>query len=459
MALAGKPAEAFNEFEDVRTYIVSTSLEVQKRNSHAVRAFEALTRFYREHALILFRLAKNLAGGKLVLGGGTYLLNPQLSCIRRTLLYVDAILVPDPVFPWIESARKEEKFGRVRQIQAIWHALQLRPLVDADLPYLPLFMFPSFEKSLEERDPKTLHGIAALALAVFNTSSGMRLQSIEEMMEFSESKPAEFLNTVETHQLFVGPEQDLDDKSIKTAVRLYREHSKRFRSEHYVKLIDSAADSRVACNGMVERFTPQYHLLENSEELHAHPLLPLPVHGHYYGLSARAFEKHLEQERLISEESVMAIRALAQPQFAWLGNVPIEEIVRLRQENQNEQFRKRLGDITSALNRATVNDVGRLCGELSRALSAMLAEHRTEVERVQREYARKHGLTAAGSLVTAAAVFIPALAPLLGLPVAIGLGAKYAKDKVDEMGKLSEASRSLMGVLASTRQAHGKSDA
>ena len=41
-------------------------------------------------------------------------------------------------------------------LQAAHALLHLKPIVDADLPHCPVFVFPSWEKLLEDTDPQTI---------------------------------------------------------------------------------------------------------------------------------------------------------------------------------------------------------------------------------------------------------------------------------------------------------------
>jgi hypothetical protein len=53
--------------------------------------------------------------------------------VSSSVLCSDTVLNPDPVLPWVESDRREERFGHVLLIQAVHALLQLKPLIDADL--------------------------------------------------------------------------------------------------------------------------------------------------------------------------------------------------------------------------------------------------------------------------------------------------------------------------------------
>src|SRR5215212_5487525 len=50
-------------------------------------------------------------GMKLVLGGGSRFYKTQFDSVRKLALYADTILIPDPILPWLEEERDEERFG------------------------------------------------------------------------------------------------------------------------------------------------------------------------------------------------------------------------------------------------------------------------------------------------------------------------------------------------------------
>lgn len=141
---------AVSEFDDT---VRSRASSIAPRGQNA---FEWLDTEVRQHqareGMEAFRAAKEIGGLKLVLGGGSRFGETQLHSVMGITLYGDTILIPDPIMPWLERERVEERFQHVLVLKAAHAILQLKPLVDAALPYPPLVVFPSFEKSLEEDD-------------------------------------------------------------------------------------------------------------------------------------------------------------------------------------------------------------------------------------------------------------------------------------------------------------------
>ena len=121
--------------------------------------YDQLAPFYEESRKSgIFGLAGRSGGSKLVLGGSSRFMRPQLNAVKKMVLYADTILIPDPILPWVESPRSEERFRDVLLAQNAFLLLHLKPLVDADLPYPPIVLFPSWEKTLELQDRQTREG-------------------------------------------------------------------------------------------------------------------------------------------------------------------------------------------------------------------------------------------------------------------------------------------------------------
>ena len=74
----------------------------------------------------------------------------------------------------------------------------------------------------------------------------------------------------------------------------------------------------------------------------------------------------------------------------------------------------------------------------------------TAMERLQKEFNRKHAGTAVAGWIACAAALMPTIAPFLGKLAPFALVAKYAWDKIDERTARSALSKSMMGVITTT---------
>ncbi len=395
--------------------------------------------------------AKAFGGVKLVIGGGSRFTATHLDAVRKMLLYADTILIPDPVLPWVESDRKEEKFRHVRLLENIFLLLHLKPIIDAKLEYPAVIVFPSWEKSLEENDAVTKEAVNHLASSFFSFYLGQQFESVEETLQYVRTREADFLRLAHEKKLFIPP-GGTGKETISRAIAAYRKDISTWRSDWYVEAANTWSDGEIVWNSVFERLAPQFHLLENADSLTAQPMFCLPVHWHYYILCAEVYQGRLLQRSLLRESTVSILRSLNRPESRWLGNVPIKALVELRKENANQEFRKRLSAFTDQLHDASVGDIDRVATEVGRGIAALMSEHQREIKPIQTEYKRLHVKTAVAAWVSVAAMFIPSLAPFIGTAAPVALVAKYAMDKIDERRKKRESAKSLMGVLASAKK-------
>jgi hypothetical protein len=202
----GIPPREFATIENFGDEIRKRASSIAYRGEDAFAwADTELRRFYSEKGAAIFRLASRLGGLKLVLGGSSRFLNSQLSAVNGALLYADTILIPDPVAPWLEKQRTEEKFRHVLMLEAAHALLHLKPIVDADLPHCPILVFPSWEKLLEENDPTTKDGIFRLIADFFAQYVDPTISSADDAGKFVREYPDQFLLAVNNNKLFVAP--------------------------------------------------------------------------------------------------------------------------------------------------------------------------------------------------------------------------------------------------------------
>jgi hypothetical protein len=413
--------------------------------------YDQLARFYEESRNAgMFELAGRLGGAKLVLGGSSRFMNPQLGAVRKMVLYADTILIPDPILPWVESPRSEERFRDVLLAQNAFVLLHLKPLVDADLPYPPIMVFPSWEKTLELQDRQTREGQLALVTGVLGDSFGHSFGSFDEVAAFAQDRSDDFLRLADQKQLLIGP-GGKPGQSLQTSIRLYREDIDRWRSTDYKKQIRRLSDAEFVLNGLAERIGPMYHLFENATELIANPMMPLAVHWYYYRLCSRFFEHRLQRLGLLEQKVITEIEALESPSLDWLGNITIDALVELRLRGDNETFRSRMREYTVALQGAALHDINRVAAEISRGISSLILEHQNTIREINDKYNRHHVHTALLAGVTIAAAILPTVAPLVGSAAMLAPVGKLIWDIASEELDTRQASRSLMGILADAK--------
>jgi hypothetical protein len=134
----GKAAAEFASIDRFSEAIHRNAHNIANRGPEAFSwLYSSLRDLYSTQGLDAFRAAKQIAGLKLVQAGPRFT-GSHLRSAQTSLLYADTVLIPDPVAPWVESERKEERFRDVLLLQNAHALLHLKPIVDADLPHLPI---------------------------------------------------------------------------------------------------------------------------------------------------------------------------------------------------------------------------------------------------------------------------------------------------------------------------------
>ncbi|MEK6280777.1 MAG: hypothetical protein AABN95_10525 [Acidobacteriota bacterium] len=250
----GTSAEDFAALSNFPETIRKNAEKLGKRGESAWRwGVDALNGYYQRHQFDNFKEARSYGGMKVVLGGGSRFLTTQLEAVRKMLLYTDTILIPDPVYPWLEVERTEEKFRHVNMLQNVFTLLHLKPLVDADLTYPAIFVFQSWEKGLEKNDETTLAGIENLITSFFSHYTGNGFRDVSEVLEYARRSQPEFLQTVERNKLFIPPE-GRPGQEITEAIKQYRENLNVWRSPEALEVYGRLADGELVWNGIYETF-------------------------------------------------------------------------------------------------------------------------------------------------------------------------------------------------------------
>lgn len=398
-----------------------------------------------------FSAARQLGGMKLVLGGNSRFLESQLNSVTTASLYSDTVLIPDPVMPWLERPRTEERFQHALVLQAAHCLLHLKPLIDTDLPYPAIVVFPSFEKSLEKHDQQTQAGISQLVADVFAHHLGEPLSSLEEVIDYSNRNPEQFCRAVERAHLFVAPGGDVN-ASLADAIEIYNKETQTWRSNEWNTHFQELPQHLQILNGILERLSPFYHFLENAQEFSGDPLMCLEQHAHYFRLLSETWSARLEAMGILQSRTKMLADSVGSRRLEWLGNVSMEMVVALRKEKENEVFRHRLMQAIERLHCAQFPDMERVTAEVCHEIDSMVGEYERDVRRIRSKYKKAHGQTAALAIGAAGASLMPALAPFLGGAVPFALAVKFGYDVISQRTERRTLARSLVGVLAATRE-------
>jgi len=408
----------------------------------------AILNFHGKNTNLLLNAGKAIGGLKNVMGGNSRFSKSAFDGLRKFALYTDTIFIPDPILPWVEIERKEERFIYARLLEACHDLLRLKPLVDANLPYPAVVVFPSWEKSLENSDNQTQDGISELILSFFSYYLNATFEDESEIVNYvTNSGKERFFETVERHQLFFAPNAT-SILPINEAIKQYKNEISTWRSKEWMDAIEKESSEFLVLNGIMERILPQFHVRDNAFTLDAQPLFWLDPHFHYFKLCSEAGNNSLKDEGLLNPKTLATLQSLLHPNLAWLGNVPIQDLARMREENQNEAFRRKLSSYIGELSESKLGNIDQVAAEVTRAIASLLAEHDKEAKQMNEEYDKKHMTTIPLSLLTAGVSFYPWLTPFIGASAMLAPVGKAAFDFYNKSRDKRTLTRTLTGVLS-----------
>lgn len=425
---------------------------IAKNTIAAMNEFGPISeKYYDKNKTTAYKHASQIPGIKLVLGGGSKFTSSHFNSVKKLLLYSDTILIPDPVLPWLEDERREEKFNRVLLLENTFEILKMKAMIDGKQNPPPIIVFPSWEKTLQAQDQATQDGILGLIVSFLSYYTNQQFTTLDDITAFAKTEEREFLRLVDKYNLFWAPGTG-SPTNIQEAISAYREYLRIWRSPEFAQWTDSLPDGELVVLGISERVQPIYHALENAESLGSQPLFCLDPHWYYYQKTADMLGGKLELNGLLSPRTVAVLRSLMNPEFKWLGNISIENLVVLRANNENAAFRKRLNEFTEHLGEASLEDLDHVAFDVANGINSLLEEHEKEIQKIDDTYARKYGIDLAGTAISSAALFQPMLAPLFGIAGPLYYLGKSMYDMYQEGEARRKASKSLMGVLASVAQ-------
>jgi hypothetical protein len=444
----GMTASAFATVDGFSSEVRRSAESLAPRGLSAFTWFEkAFSDHMSMHGTTDFSLAKRQRGSNLVLGGSSRFHGSQYRAVIRGLLLADAVLVPDPVLPWFEDGRTEERFRHVHLLQQVHGILHLKPLIDSDFGDPAVVVFPSWERMLESQDSYTQRALGSFIAGVVGNELGLEFESLMELSRYAEEQEEAFLRGIESAQLLVAPGGAPGDP-LRQGINAYRKEISRYRDERWQRFAEQASDSAVVLNGLQERLSRFYHLLENADELSASPLLCLESHWHYLSKCASFLAARVRAPDVISSGLARVVEAIAGPALQWLDHLRLEDVVSVRREGGNQEFRRRLGSEMALLHESARGDLAEVTSRVLLTAKTLVREYDIELEAIRARFQKKYAWTAVAAAAAATTAFIPLLAPLVGATAPLVIGASYAAEKLDEIDERKRAQRSLMGVLA-----------
>lgn len=291
--------------------------------------------------------------------------------VKRSGLYVDTIIIPDPLMniaTFMRPAFADKKLYLDKLIRHVFNILKLRELMLAGTKEKIVLLYPT---NIQTLDSKTQEQIFADAesryLKYFNELLGKRLNSRDEIIEllksyettsdlFKNLKNVSMLpNTINTPKYFEAKMGEMFSLNRKFNIPKYKNINEAFGI--YV-------------------FTQFLRVQEH--EHYCRLLVAEPIYDYELPWSFLNFD-------LGGQDMDPAIlNALQTKEFEWIGNIPLEALKILREEGQMEYMRSTLRNGITSMQSKTDKDMSKTIKQLQENIREAFKKQKSETKELKK---------------------------------------------------------------------------
>lgn len=162
----------------------------------------------------------------------------------------------------------------------------------------------------------------------------------------------------------------------------------------------------------------------------------------------RILSKKLGMTKISANSQVL--NALQLDDFKWLGNVPLEGIVRMREEGELQNLRDLLSKGVREIETVTDEEFVEVTKRVGYNLNEAFKGHKTQVKRLDEEFRRKYDFDVASLIVTGSMGMVSALFPPLAIVAGIiggGSMIQIIRHIEEERSRREELRRKPIGLL------------
>lgn len=346
--------------------------------------------------------------------------------VKNAALYVDTIVADD----WIYGSREMVEDGSrshqgelgITILCEYMHLMELRELVTAQVipPILIICPSPHYAKK-EIREVST--NIARwLGLEYANRLFDRQFTTLPEIVEYGAAirNEPQLIKKIADPSLIWEEGKTLENKvERKLQIAGYSLNASGFPSELAEK--SPATTLIVHVLAGFDVIAQQY--VDN--ELLDVDIKVSPYHWEEYlwSLGFQSIGGRVVHIGKAKEETAIA-HILDLPDMAWLGNVPVEHLISIREQGKMEEFRSLFRDARERLKYVNPEDVPRLAKEIRDTLESSLKEHAKYLKSNKRNELLGWATDIGGFIVAGGLAAATPAIPLLAIPAAIiGLGA------------------------------------
>jgi hypothetical protein len=366
---------------------------------------EAVTKFWDVNGPPLRESIRASEGLKCLYSGN---ISPTsaINLVKRTSLYVDTVVLPDPIYNLavqIRSIKPDDSYYLNRLVKHVFNILKLRDALLTDSKFPMVVIAPlgldhidkqTGSKLMKEVDASTVEYAQKLFSYDFKT-----VPEILDSLNAVDSVSYLFRSIADKDQI---PAAFRTEDGLEDFLQEFREVRKLFKSDIVPKGQTVGQDFFLYLNTQNMR-TSEHALL--CEELEAEPVYD--VQNAWFFMN-----RHLGGPDLDGG----IIQSLQKQPLNWIGNIPLEALSKLRENEELEYVRQTLRTNLRSLKVKSDTDLEKTVAQIQENLNSCFAKHNEELLRLQE---KTNQLTKKDIPITIAAAligWIPGIGNYLSAP-------------------------------------------
>ncbi len=415
---------------------------IDEVNKHVDEFLEVIDEFWEQTGEIAHIHIEDMHNNVKGIFGGDLFPSPYENIASKCSIYMDTIVLPDP---FLRSRHIFKNMGdKDRAYYLIKHALnilQYKILACADVENPIIVILPDIAE-LQEEEKEFFHSLGKQDSLIHSGKLfGREFSSIEELLEF-----AEHLDTAERvvaeikdeSRILFDTEWDGDPE----------EQIKRAMSDQHAKMLGTDHPGIIMASQSVGRMSVSNELLIKSRQLRGTPIIDAPTSWQYLAWKMEYDAEHIEKRDNLKElHIVRGLQNLANGEMEWLGNVPPEALIEIRQQGAMDDIREILGKGIEELTSSNPNNYHRSHDQVFDNINEAFDQHKKNINELRGKKWKFAG-TDIGSWLVMGTLGVTAAAT--GMPV-WGLAA-IAADQLLDAPKLKNIPGSIKELAKENKE-------
>ncbi len=350
--------------------------------------------------------------------------------ISRIGLYVDTVLLTDPLIK-VMSFPDGFMTDRNRVYYIIKYVINVLNIKDAfytDLEYPLVCLYPN-ERFVENKRQNAIGEETVLdTLTYFNDLLGTKIGTLQELTELLDVDEDQLSDMIKEKNLL--PPHYFDSESTIEGLR----QGVKERKDQGISYLEDQSTGRHLFEYVFGRLTGISDHIMDCLELNAKALYNVPSSWFMYNWKISKDSNSVNQ-KIGLDTSTSVVNALQLDDFKWMGNVPVESLIKIREDGGLSEIRSSIRRNVEEIYTCNQSDLDLVAREISKTLKEDFTKHEKELADLSQEYQKKLDLLEKLLMIGTISITVSHFLPPIGALSILGGGFNDVLSATDEYAK------------------------